>query len=54
MKKITNQEQIINELADLLFMFDVNLNEYQTDVYLYIDDNGVGSLNLFCNVGGNS
>ena len=54
MKKITNQEQIINELADFLFMFDVNLNEYQTDVYLYIDDNGVGSLNLFCNVGGNS
>lgn len=56
MKQITiiNYEQIIEQLATMLRQFDVDLNSYQTDVYMYVDDNGVASLDTFVNVGGNS
>lgn len=52
--QIVNYEEITAELAGMLRQFDIDLNKYQTDVYLYIDDAGRGTLDLFVNVGGNS
>lgn len=58
MKKITNSEEIISQLVDLLMQFDLDLNRYQTDVYMYVteteDGTITGRLETFVNVGGNS
>lgn len=51
--EISNEKQLVHELADLLLDLDIQCNRYQTDVYLYIED-GVGRLDTFVNVGGNS
>lgn len=51
---INNREQIIEQLAELLKQFDKDGNDYQTDVYMYVDDQGNGMLDTFVNVGGNS
>lgn len=52
--EVANRNEIIGTLADMLHEFDVNMNRYQTDVYMYIDDNGKARLTTFTNVGGNS
>ena len=54
MKEIKNIEEITAKLAEMLKQFDIELNRYQTDVYLYIDENGTATLDTFVNVGGNS
>lgn len=51
---IKNKQDIIDRLVELLKQFDISLNRYQTDVYLYLDDDGNASLDTFVNVGGNS
>lgn len=54
-RTITNREEIVERLADLLQQFDRDLNSYQTDVYMYIDEEtGAATLDTFVNVGGNS
>lgn len=54
-RNITNREEIVERLADTLQQFDRDLNSYQTDVYMYIDeDTGAATLDTFTNVGGNS
>lgn len=54
-RDITNREEIIEKLTDLLMQFDKNLNSYQTDVYMYIDEEtGTADLDTFVNVGGRS
>lgn len=52
--EIKNKAAVLEELVELLKQFDISLNRYQTDVYLYIDDDGNGTLDTFVNVGGNS
>lgn len=53
--EITNREEIVERIAELLMQFDKNLNGYSTDVYLYIDEEtGTATLDTFVNVGGNS
>lgn len=53
--KITNREKIVEELTDLLMQFDKDMNSYQTDVYMYInEESNTASLDTFVNVGGNS
>lgn len=54
MKEIKNIEEIKLMLAELLKQFDKELNEYQTDVYMYIKEDGTAELDTFVNVGGNS
>lgn len=44
------REQLIEELKDL----ELRKPNYQTDIYLYIDENGNGKIDTFVNVGGNS
>lgn len=51
---IKNREQVIEQLAELLKQFDKECSHYQTDIYMYVDDDGNGSLDTFVNVGGNS
>lgn len=54
MKEIKNIEAIKQALAELLKQFDKELNQYQTDVYMYIKEDGTADLDTFVNVGGNS
>jgi hypothetical protein len=49
-----NYHEIAGSLAEMLKEFDKRLNRYQTDVYLYLDENGKPYLDTFVNVGGNS
>ena len=44
------REQLIEELKDL----ELRKPNYQTDIYLYIDESGNGKIDTFVNVGGNS
>lgn len=44
------REALIESIADL----ETRKNRYQTDIYLYIDENGHGTIDTFANVGGNS
>lgn len=54
-RTINNREEIVEKLAELLMQFDKDQNNYQTDVYMYIDEEtGVATLDTFVNVGGNS
>lgn len=54
-RTITNREEIVERLAELLMQFDKDQNSYQTDVYMYIDEEtGLATLDTFVNVGGNS
>lgn len=53
--KIKNDTDIIEEFTDILMDFDKIRNQYQTDVYLYYDnDTQTARLELFENIGGNS
>lgn len=54
MRQIKNRNQIIQEFADMLMQFDIDMNQYQTDVYLYLAEDGTATLEEFVNVGGNS
>lgn len=53
--KLKNYDEIIDELAEILKGFAKQLNEYDTDVYLYYDEETqTAELDTFVNVGGNS
>lgn len=51
---LNNAEELKDEIIQKLKQFDKDQNSYQTDVYLYVDDNMNGTLEDFTNVGGNS
>lgn len=53
-KGITNMEAVAEQLAQMLMEFDKECNSYQTDVYLYVKEDGTAYLEEFVNVGGNS
>lgn len=53
-KSITNMEAVAEQLAQMLMEFDKECNSYQTDVYLYVKEDGTAYLDEFVNVGGNS
>lgn len=55
MKELKNREEVVEQLTDMLIDFDKSLNQYQTDVYLYYEDETqTATLDTFVNVGGNS
>ena len=50
-----NRAEIVAKLAEMLKKFDLELNPYDTDVYLYYDEaEKTAELDTFVNVGGNS
>ncbi|WP_288533246.1 hypothetical protein [uncultured Ruminococcus sp.] len=55
MKELKNRAEIVAKLAEMLKKFDLELNPYDTDVYLYYDEaEKTAELDTFVNVGGNS
>ena len=54
-RSITNREEVVSELADILQEFDKTLSDFQNDVYMYFDEEtGIATLDTFANPGGNS
>lgn len=51
---LNNSYEIFSEFVEILKKFDKELNQYNTDVYIYVDENNNGRLYEFVNVGGNS
>lgn len=55
MKELKNRGEIVEQLTETLMDFAKDLNKYQTDVYLYYDEETqTAELDTFVNVGGNS
>lgn len=51
---LRNEDEIISQLEEILKQNSIEMPQYQVDIYLYIDENGIGTLETFTNVGGNS
>jgi hypothetical protein len=55
LEELKNRKEIVEELTEILMDFDRKKNKYQTDVYLYYDEETqTAKLDTFVNVGGNS
>lgn len=54
MFEINNYNEVVENLAEMLKQFDIDENMYQTDVYMYVDENGNATLDTFVNIGGSS
>ena len=55
LEELKNRKEIVEELTEILMDFDRKKNKYQTDVYLYYDEETqTAKLDTFANVGGNS
>lgn len=55
MRELKNREEVVKTLAKMLREFDVEMNPFDTDVYLYYnDEEKTAELDTFVNVGGNS
>lgn len=54
MKELKNRQAVIDQIVGMLMAHDIDHTCYQEDIYLYIDDKGVGTVETFTNVGGNS
>ena len=52
--KINNYEDVCSKLVDTLCTLDAEASDFQTDIYLYVDDDGNGTIDTYVNVGGNS
>lgn len=52
--KLKNYDELIPQIARMMLEHDKAHTCYQEDIYLYVDENGTGTLKLFQNVGGNS
>lgn len=53
-EKIQNWTDLVSALADRMLQADIDCNQYQTDIYLYVKDDGSWELEDFVNVGGNN
>lgn len=52
---IKNHDEIIEKLTEMLMQFDKDCNGYQTDIYLYYnEEEQTAELDTYVNVGGNS
>lgn len=54
MIELRNGCDVLDAIVEAKMDHDIRCCKYQEDVYLYIDDNGTGSIEIFVNVGGNS
>lgn len=54
-KELKNRKEIVEQLTEMLIDFAKSCNQYQTDVYLYYnEEDKTAELDTFVNVGGNS
>lgn len=51
---LKNYDEVREALVETIGDLEARKNRYQTDIYLYIDENGHGTIDTFANVGGNS
>ena len=51
---LKNREEVVEMLAKVIRELDVERNPFQVDVYLYVDEDGNGTIDTFSNPGGNS
>lgn len=55
MKKVLkNRDAVIDMIAEEMRDLDMKALDYQVDIYLYIDEEGLGTVETFSNPGGNS
>ena len=55
MRELKNREEVVKVLASMLRGFDVEMNSFETDVYLYYNaEEKTAELDTFVNAGGNS
>lgn len=54
MKTITNIAEVMDKAREIIVDALQNCYPYQTDVYLYVDEDGTATVDDFYNVGGNS
>lgn len=52
--ELKNYDELIPQIACMMMMHDKANTSYQEDIYLYVDADGNGRVELFQNVGGNS
>ena len=52
MIELKNRVEVVTAIAEAMMEHDAASTPYQEDVYLYVDENGVGRIELFQNVGG--
>ena len=48
---LKNHDKIVAELATLIYELDIQRLPYEVDVYLYVDEEGNGTLKTFNNIG---
>jgi hypothetical protein len=51
---IKNYDELVDSLAQRMMQANIDCNQYETDVYLYVKKDGTWELYDFINVGGNS
>lgn len=51
---LANEKQIRADIEKILIDFEVEFFPHQQDIYLYVDSYGIGKVETFTNVGGNS
>lgn len=51
---LKNEDEVKDQLYDFIMGDELALYRYQIDLYLYIDENGIGRITDFQNPGGNS
>lgn len=51
---LKNYDEVVEEIAKTMMQLDKDAARFQTDIYLYIDGDGIGTVDTFVNVGGNS
>lgn len=54
MIELRNEEAVIDQITTAMMDHDAACCGYQEDIYLYIDDTGIGRISIFPNVGGHS
>ena len=55
MRELKNREEVVKTLAKMLREFDIEMNSFDTDVYLYYnEEEKTAELDTFVNAGGNS
>lgn len=51
---LTNREEVVDKIAEIIANHRFTAPDYQVDIYLYVDNGSNGRVSTFVNVGGNS
>lgn len=54
MRKLINYTEMVGGITEMLMEHEIGCYKYQRDIYLYVDENGTGKLEIFDNIDGNS